>query len=151
LKSLKQITPYEELAIEKTKNDNLKQLACSIMLSAIEDGDIEFLTDDYNEWKYYRDKRKKKSEVLNELDYRLEFQSKQDLKDAVFELCKIHVKPSDIPKKILDEKRMYETNTISKLVELTSYKKETLMNVAKLHGWKIGIDYVEPTMFDDDF
>ena len=34
------------------------------------------------------------------------------------------------------------------LIKLTNYKKETLMNIAKLHGWKIGVDYVEPTIFD---
>ena len=36
-------------------------------------------------------------------------------------------------------------------VNTTGFKKETILNVAKLHGWKIGIDYVEPTLFDDDF
>ena len=37
------------------------------------------------------------------------------------------------------------------LVKLTGYRKETLLNIAKLHGWGIGIDCVEPSMFDDNF
>ena len=56
----KHITPYEDLAIENANGNALKQLACAILLSAVEDADVEFLTDDYEEWKYYREKRKKK-------------------------------------------------------------------------------------------
>ena len=46
---------------------------------------------------------------------------------------------------------MYEKNKMKTLIKLTGFKKETILNVAKLHGWKIGVDYVEPTLFDDDF
>ena len=66
-------------------------------------------------------------------------------------ICEITVHASDIPNEIIEERRMYEKNKIKGLIKLTGFKKETIMNVAKLHGWKIGIDYVEPTLFDDDF
>lgn len=151
MRTLKHITPYEELAFEKTKYSSLKQIASAILLSAIEDGDVEFLTDDYEEWKYHREKRKKRNEIINEIGYKLEFQSKQDLKDSLFEICGIIVQVKDIPKEILEERRLYETNTLKNLIKIKDYKKETLINIAKLHGWKIGVDYVEPTMFDDDF
>ena len=147
----KTVTPYEDLMIQRLENKNLKQIACSIILSAIEDADIEFLTDDYEEWKTWRNKRKKRSEVLNEFDYKLEFKGKQDYKDALFSICDVYVRVSDIPQKTLDERRMYETSCMKDLIKKTNYKKETLLNVSKLHGWKIGVDYVEPTMFDDNF
>ena len=53
----KHITPYQDLAMENAIKNNLKQLVSAILLSAIEDADVEFLTDDYEEWKYYREKR----------------------------------------------------------------------------------------------
>ena len=147
----KHITPYEDLAFTKANHSSLKQLASSILLSAIEDADIEFLTDDYEEWKCYREKRKKKNEFFTELDYQLEFKGKQNYKDSLFDICEITIRATDIPKEILEERKMYETNKIKNLIKLTGFKKETVMNVAKLHGWKIGVDYVEPTLFDDDF
>lgn len=147
----KHITPYEDLAIENANGNALKQLACAILLSAVEDADVEFLTDDYEEWKYYREKRKKKSDVFTEIDYQIGFKKKQEYKEVLFDICEITVRSSDIPNEVLEERRMYERNKMKNLMKLTGFKKETLMNVAKLHGWKIGIDYVEPSMFDDDF
>lgn len=147
----KHITPYQDLAIESANKNSLKQLASAILLSAVEDADIEFLTDDYEEWKYHREKRKKKNEFFTEMEYQLEFRGKQNYKDALFDICEITVRVSDIPIEIIEERKMYETNKMKNLITLTGYKKETLLNVAKLHGWKIGIDYVEPTLFDDDF
>lgn len=142
------VTPYQELSVIQLNNENLKQLSCAIILSAIEDADVEFLTDDYNEWKEYRVKRVKKSDCLTELDFKLEFQSKQKYKNALFDICEIVAHTINIPSNILEERRMYESNTIDELVKITKLKKETLMNVAKLHGWKIGVDWVEPTIFD---
>lgn len=147
----KHITPYEDMAMEQANVNSLKQVACAILLSAVEDADIEFLTDDYEEWKYYREKRKKKGEFFTEIEYKLEFKGKQDYKNALFDICEITVHACDIPQKIIEERKMYESNKMKNLVKLTNYKKETLMNIAKLHGWKIGVDYVEPSMFDDDF
>lgn len=147
----KHITPYQDLAMENANKNSLKQLASAILLSAVEDADVEFLTDDYEEWKYYREKRKKKYEFFTEIEYQLEFKGKQQYKDSLFDICEITVRSSDIPQEIMDERRMYETNKIKGLVKLTGFKKETVMNIAKLHGWKIGVDYVEPTLFDDDF
>lgn len=147
----KHITPYEDLAFAKANHNSLRQLASAILLSAIEDADVEFLTDDFEEWKYYRDKRKKRGEFLTELDYKLEFKGKQNYKDALFDICEITVRASDIPNEVIEERRMYEKNKVKGLIKLTGFKKETIMNVAKLHGWKIGVDYVEPTLFDDDF
>ena len=69
----------------------------------------------------------------------------------MFDICEITARSSDIPNEVLEERRMYERNKMKNLMKLTGFKKETLMNVAKLHGWKIGIDYVEPSMFDDNF
>ena len=92
----------------------------------------------------------KNGNIIEKRD-KLEFQSKQDLKDSLFEICGMTVQVKDIPKEILEERRLYETNTLKKLCKIKNYKKETLINIAKLHGWKIGVDYVEPTMFDDDF
>lgn len=147
----KHITPYQDLAMENANKNSLKQLASAILLSAVEDADVEFLTDDYEEWKYYREKRKKKNEFFTEMEYQLEFKGKQNYKDALFDICEITVHASDIPNEIIEERRMYEKNKIKGLVKLTGFKKETVMNVAKLHDWKIGVDYVEPTLFDDDF
>lgn len=147
----KHITPYQDLAMENANKNSLKQLASAILLSAVEDADVEFLTDDYEEWKYYREKRKKKYEFFTEIEYQLEFKGKQQYKDSLFDICEITVRASDIPQEIIDERRMYEKNKIKGLVKLTGFKKETVMNIAKLHGWKIGVDYVEPTLFDDDF
>lgn len=145
------ITPYEDIAIDYASHENLRQLACALLLSAIEDADIEFLTDDYDEWKHYREKRKKKSEVLIDLDYQIEFKKKQDWKEILFNICDVYLRVSDIPKENLKQRELFEKNNMVKLCKITGYKKETVMNVAKLHGWKIGVDYVEPTMFDDDF
>ena len=41
----KHITPYQDLAMENVNKNSLKQLVSAILLSAIEDADIEFLTD----------------------------------------------------------------------------------------------------------
>ena len=142
------MTPYQGLAIQQTNNECIRQLCCAIILSAIEDADVEFLTDDYEEWKTYRIKRVRKSDCLTELDFKLEFQGKQDYKEMLFDICGIIAHVSDIPSEILEERKLYETNKITNLVKLTKYKKETLLNVAKLHGWKIGVDWVEPTIFD---
>lgn len=147
----KHITPYEDLAIENANRNTLKQLACAILLSAVEDADVEFLTDDYEEWKYYREKRKKKSDFFTEIDYQIDFKKKQEYKEVLFDICEITVRSSDIPNNVLEERRMYERNKMKNLMKLTGFKKETLMNIAKLHGWKIGIDYTEPSMFDDNF
>ena len=147
----KHITPYQDLAMEEVNRSSLRQLASAILLSAIEDADIEFLTDDYEEWKYHREKRKRKNEFFTEIEYKLEFLRKQKYKNTLFDICEITIRASDIPKEIIEERRMYETNKMKNLIKLTGYKKETLLNIAKLHGWKIGIDYVEPSMFDDDF
>ena len=65
----KHITPYQDLAMENANKNSLKQLASAILLSAVEDADVEFLTDDYEEWKYYREKRKKKNEFFTEMEY----------------------------------------------------------------------------------
>ena len=147
----KHITPYQDLAIENVNKNTLKQLVSAILLSAVEDADVEFLTDDYDEWKYYREKRKKKNEFFTEIEYQLEFRRKQEYKDSLFDICEITIRASDIPNKIIEERRMYEKNKMKTLIKLTGFKKETILNVAKLHGWKIGIDYIEPTLFDDDF
>ena len=67
------INPYEEIAIRTEKLKNLKQIALAIIVSALEDADIEFLTDDSEEWKRLRIKRKNKNECLNSIDYKIEF------------------------------------------------------------------------------
>ncbi len=146
--SSKHITPYEDIAIENANFYNLKQLASAILLSAIEDADVEFLTDDYDEWKIYRIKRQRKSDVFNEIDYRNEFRIKQIYKESLFDICDICVTVNDIPKEIMEERKMYESNKIKDLIKLTKYKKETLGNIAKIHGWKIGVNWVQPTIFD---
>lgn len=145
------ITPYQDLATVNINKHCLKQLVSAILLSAIEDADIEFLTDDYEEWKSYREKRKKKHDFFTELEYKQEFKIKQNYKETLFDICEITVRASDIPQKIIEERKMYEKNKMNKLIKLTGFRKETILNIAKLHGWKIGIDYVEPTLFDDDF
>jgi hypothetical protein len=48
----KHITPYQDLAMENANKNSLKQLASAILLSAVEDADIEFLTDDYEVKRY---------------------------------------------------------------------------------------------------
>ena len=49
---------------------------------------------------------------------------------------------------IISEREKFEMNERNKLIKLTGYSNDTLNNIAKLHGWKIGCNYVEPTIFD---
>ena len=142
---------YEELANMEIDRANMKNLASAILLSAIEDCDIQFLTDDYEEWKMYRTKKLRKNDVLVEFDYQREFKEKEKFKNCLFDICDLYIRVSDIPDKIRKEREMFERNKMKDLVKLTGYQKETLLNMAKLHGWKIGVDYVEPSMFDDNF
>ena len=96
----KHITPYQDLAMENVNKNSLKQLVSAILLSALEDADVEFLTDDYEEWKHYREKRKKKNEFFTEIEYQLEFRRKQEYKDILFDVCEITVHASDIHNEI---------------------------------------------------
>ena len=144
-------TVYEDLAIQKAMYGNLRHIATSILASAIEDADVEFLTDDYEEWKVWRLKRKKKSDFFTELELKNEFAFKQNYKETLFDICEKWVKVSDIPQEIMNQRKMFEKNKYKTLCKLTGYQQDTLNNIAKVHGWKIGIDYVEPTLFDDDF
>ena len=89
--------------------------------------------------------------VLVEFDYQREFKEKEKFKNCLFDICDLYIRVSDIPDKIRKEREMFERNKMKDLVKLTGYQKETLLNMAKLHGWKIGVDYVEPSMFDDNF
>jgi hypothetical protein len=85
------------------------------------------------------------------LDFQKEFKEKEKFKNCLFDICDLYIGVSDIPDEIRKEREMFEKNEMKDLVKLTGYQKETLLNISKLHGWKIGIDYVEPSMFDDDF
>lgn len=141
-------TTLEEFAYKRTVYCNLKYLATSILASAIEDADVEFLEDDYDEWKTLRLNHKKKGENLTELDLQREFELKQNYKDTLIDIAEIYVSKNDIPMEIIAEREKFETNERNKLLKLTGYSLDTLNNIAKLHGWKIGCNYVEPTIFD---
>ena len=147
-KKLKGSTVYEDFAIQKAMHRNLRYVATAILASAIEDADIEFLTDDYETWKTWRLKRKKKSEFFTELELKNEFKYKQKYKETLFDICDRWIGVDDIPKNILEQRKLFEENKISDLYKITGYQFDTLNNTAKLHGWKIGVDYVEPTIFD---
>lgn len=141
-------TNYEQFAYKKTMYANLKFLATAILVSALEDADVEFLESDYEEWKKIRLSYKKKSENLTELDLKREFEAKENYKEVLSDIGEITLSKNDIPSDILNEREMYEFNKSEKLSKLTGYKFDTLMNNAKLHGWKIGCRYEEPTIFD---
>lgn len=139
---------YDMIAMRKMETTVMKQFTASILLSSLEDADVEFYEDDYNEWKKLRKRRQKKSEVLKEKDYKEEFSLKQKCKELFFEICGLNFDKTAIPKKYLDEREMYENNCMKDLMKITNFEKGTLMNNAKLHGWKIGSNYKEPTIFD---
>lgn len=144
-------TVYEDFAIQKAMHGNLSHIATAILASAIEDADIEFLTNDYDEWKVWRKKRMRKNEFYTELEFKQEFDYKQNYKETLFDICERWLGVEDIPQEILEQRKLFEGNKLSKLCKITNYQFDTLNNMAKLHGWKIGVDYVEPTLFDDDF
>lgn len=144
-------TVYEDFAIRKAMNENLRHIATAILASAIEDADVEFLTNDYEEWKVWRKKRMKKSEFYTELEFKQEFNYKQDYKETLFDICEKWIGVEDIPQEILKQRKLFEETKMQKLSKITNYQFDTLNNIAKLHGWKIGCNYVEPTLFDDDF
>lgn len=141
-------TVYEDFAIQKAIHGNLRHIATSILASAIEDADVEFLTDDYEEWKVWRLRRKKKAEFFTELELKNEFTFKQNYKETLFDICEKWLRVSDIPQEIMNQRKMFEENKFKTLCKLTGYQMDTLNNIAKLHGWKIGCNYVEPTIFD---
>ena len=141
-------TVYEDFAIQKAMHGNLSHIATAILASAIEDADIEFLTNDYDEWKVWRKKRMRKNEFYTELEFKQEFDYKQNYKETLFDICERWLGVEDIPQEILEQRKLFEGNKLSKLCKITNYQFDTLNNMAKLHGWKIGVDYVEPTIFD---
>jgi hypothetical protein len=141
-------TVYEELAIKKNSYQNLRYIATAILASAVEDADVEFFTDDYNKWKTLRLKRNKKNSNFSEFDLKSEFKNKEMLKETLFDICEIQLKASDIPDDVLKQRELFENNTMDSLLKNTAYKHNTLMNIAELHNWKIGINYQEPTIFD---
>ena len=141
-------TNYEESAIQKSVYGNFKHIATSILVSAIEDADLEFFEDDYDKWKELRLKRKKKSEILVDIDLQNEFKYKQGYKETLFDIAEVTLSASNIPSEILEQRKLFESNQCKTLVKLTGYKMETIFNIAKLHGWKVGCDYKEKDIFD---
>ena len=147
-KKINTTSVYEEREVENSLFKNVRYMATAILASALEDADVEFLEDDYNTWKEIRLQNKKKCQTITESELKKEFEEKQNYKETLFDISEIWVKSSDIPKSILEERTMYESNTFPNLCKLTGYTEATLNNVAKLHGWKIGLNYQEPTIFD---
>ena len=141
-------TVYDEFEIRRLLNKNIKFIATAILVSALEDADVEFLEDNYDNWKELRLKRKKKSEIITEYELNEEFNRKQDYKETLFDIADIYIKVSDIPQDVLEQRKLFEENKMSTLCKITDYTFDTLNNIAKLHGWKIGVRYVEPTIFD---
>lgn len=139
---------YDSIAMRRVENAVIRQFTASILLSSLEDADVEFYEDDYDEWKKLRKRRQKKSEVFKEKDYAEEFELKQKCKELFFTICGMNFDKTAIPKKYLNEREMYENNSMKDLMRMTNFEKGTLMNNAKLHGWKIGSNYKEPTIFD---
>jgi hypothetical protein len=142
------ISPYDEFSMRKLSYSNLKYISTAILASALEDADVEFLEENYEDWKKVRILRKKKDEFLSELDLKQEFRNKEEYKNSLFDMAEIHLHSSDIPIEILKERKMYGSNTLKNLIKLTNFQETTLINVAKLHGRKIGQNYAEPTIFD---
>ena len=93
----------------------------------------------------------KKSEFYTELEFKQEFNYKQNYKETLFDICEKWIGVEDIPQEILKQRKLFEETKMQKLSKITNYQFDTLNNIAKLHGWKIGCNYVEPTLFDDDF
>ena len=142
------ISRYEELAFQKNSVNVLRQFASAILVSSIEDADKEFYENDYHEWKKMRKKRLAYGERMKESDYKDEFMRKQNCKEILSLICGVDEATLRIPEKNLREREFYEKNDMNTLSALTGYKKGTLQNYAKLHGWKIGSEYEKPTIFD---
>ena len=139
---------YEEREVQNSLFKNVRYMATAILASALEDADVEFLEDDYETWKEIRLQNKKKCQEISESELKAEFEEKQNYKETLFDISNMWLKSSDIPKSKLEERNMYESNTYKNLCKMTGYTETTLTNVAKLHGWKIGLTYQEPTIFD---
>jgi hypothetical protein len=92
--------------------------------------------------------RKKHQEVLNEVDLRTEFNFHKTYKELIMELAGLYVSTQDIPQSIKDERSMFENNCLKNLKKSTSYDEFMIKKISKEHGWKIGLNYVEPTIFD---
>jgi hypothetical protein len=132
------VNPYLELEINKTKIKTMRQLASSILLSALDDADVEFLTDDFHEYKEWRINRTKK--INSDLEYKRDFEDKQNYKECLFELCGMRVTTDNIPSDVLRTRILFEKNQITDLCKITNLRSETLTFIARTHGWTIGIN-----------
>lgn len=141
-------THYDDIILNCTKYANLKFIATAIIASAIEDADMEFLEDDYERWRKIFLMYKPKNKHYKEWELEREYKYKQSYKNMLFDIAEITVTTADVPQEILDERRLYENNEKETLVRLTGYQLDTLYNVSKMHGWRIGLFYSEPTIFD---
>lgn len=142
------ITNYEWFALNNLNKKCMKNFVSAIVLSAIEDGDVEFFEDDYDSWKNLRKKRLRKYEVMTENDYEDEFEYKQYCKELMFQILQIRITSNDIPKNIIEMKELFENNTIDDLIAMTELKKAQILSIAKKHNWKIGSEINKPTIFD---
>ena len=144
----KTVMDYEGLLYNQLNFRNTKFMATAILASALEDADFEFLEDDYNLWKKLRKQRLYKNETMTELEYRQEFNYKQKYKESLLDIAEIRITTDDIPMSVIEEKDIYECNPLEKVMELTNNAKNTVQSIASVHGWRIGLRYHEPTLFE---
>lgn len=143
-------THYDELILKSTLYSNLKFVATAILASALEDADLEFLEEDYDEWKkiFLSYVPKRDLSFYTEFELEKEFKWKESYKNTLFDIAEITLTTKDVPQKIIDERYLFEHNEKEELSKLTGYQLDTLNNMSKLHGWRIGLFYEEPTIFD---
>ena len=132
------INPYLEIAVKNTKLKAIKHLASSILLSALDDADVEFLTDDFDEYKKWRINRTKNKE--SDLVYKQDFMEKQNYKECLFEICGLRITTENIPTETLNKRNLFESNQLWDLCKMMNCKSETLIFIARTHGWSIGIN-----------
>ena len=142
------ITPYDDLMETHVYAKVNKELAIAILQSALDDADYEFLTDDYFVWKKYRLQRKKKKEIISEYQLHKEFKNMKDYREFLFTLAECSIDTRNIPQNVSEERKMFENNKINDLKKLTNYNEIVLDKISKLHGWKIGVNYQEPSIFE---
>ena len=141
-------TVYDEVMKKNVLGKVNKEFAVAILQSALDDADYEFLTDDYFEWKKYRLQRKRKNQNITEMELHREFKYIKEYRDVLFAIAETSVGVKNISPKVIEQRKLYENNRMCDLKKLTGYNEIVLDKISKLHGWKIGINYQEPTIFD---
>lgn len=142
------ISCYEDIAVRQYKTKALTNLASAILLSAVEDGDVEFFESDFQKWKELKKQYYKETKSMTDIDFKNEFDAKEQIKECITAICGFHSERLKIPEEITERRNLFECYPIKEIAKKLGMTESTIESVAKNHHWKIGSKYVEPTIFD---